>query len=254
MLKQEIINYIKAELENGVNKEDITNSLINVGWETKDVQDSFDSVIIPAAPLVITSRSVDRLITEKDYPIQELWIIKSVLSSLPGLIVLVLLFFFPIYLSPEANFRLSFYIVAIVIFSIYRTIVMILERATFHYFIERQFLILRQGIISKQERHIPYGVIQNLFVNQDIFDRIFGLASLTIENAAQGAGAQLAPQEQKLFGMRIGNQRKRQVEMAGFYKNKVSIPGLMKKSAEDLKEIILQKMKENPVEDSQSGL
>ena len=117
-----------------------------------------------------------------------------------------------------------------------------------------QFLTLRQGILSKQQRHIPYGVIQNLFVKQDLFNRVFGLASLTVENASQGAGAFTAPQEQKVFGLRVGNQRQQQVEMVGFSGNKVSIPGLTKQNAETLKEIVLQKMKENPIEDSQSGL
>ena len=42
--------------------------------------------------------------------------------------------------------------------------------------------------------------------------------------------------------------------MVGFSGNKVSIPGLTKANAEILKGIVLQKMKENPIEDSQSGL
>jgi hypothetical protein len=42
--------------------------------------------------------------------------------------------------------------------------------------------------------------------------------------------------------------------MVGFSGNKVNIPGLTKQNAEILKGIILQKMKENPIEDSQSGL
>lgn len=113
---------------------------------------------------------------------------------------------------------------------------------------------MKQGILSKQQRHIPYGVIQNIFVNQDLFNRLFGLASLAIENVSQGAGVIAAPQQQKVFGLRIGNQQPQQIEMVGFSGNKVSIPGISKASAEILKGIVLQKMKENPVDDSQSGL
>ena len=100
-------------------------------------------------------------------------------------------------------------------------IVPILQRAPFHYATEENFLTVKQGILSKQQRHIPYGVIQNLFVEQDLFDRFFGLASLTIENASQ---------------------------------SNVNIPGLTEEDAETLKEIILQKMKDNPIKDNQSGL
>ena len=196
---------------------------------------------------------MDEIITEKNYPVQGLWVFKSILGSLLGLIILVPYFWLSRF-SESKDSEISLYIPIIIIFAIFHFVVTILRRATFHYSIEGQFLTLKQGILSKQQRHIPYGVIQNLFVKQDLFDRIFGLASLAIENASQGAGALAAPQQQKVFGLRIGNQQRQQVEMVGFSGNKVSIPGLTKANAEILKGIVLQKMKENPIEDNQSGL
>jgi len=196
---------------------------------------------------------MDEIITEKNYPVQGLWILKSIIGSLLSLIILLPFFWFSRF-SESKDSEISLYIPLIIIFAISHFIVTILRRATFHYSIEGQFLTLKQGILSKQQRHIPYGVIQNLFVKQDLFDRIFGLASLTIENASQGAGTLTAPQQQKVFGLRIGNQQRQQVEMVGFSGNEVSIPGLTKANAEILKGIVLQKMKENPIEDSQSGL
>ncbi len=202
---------------------------------------------------------MDEIITEKNYPIQGLWLLKSILRSLLYLIILMLYFWLSRF-SERKDSEISLYISLIFIFAtIFQSVITILCRATFHYSIEGQFLTLRQGILSKQERHIPYGVIQNIFVKQDLFDRIFGLASLIVENASQGAGAFTTPQEQKVFGLRIGNQQQQQIEIIGFEiigfsGNKVIIPGLKKQNAETLKEIILQKIKENPIEDSQSGL
>jgi len=196
---------------------------------------------------------MDEIITEKKYPVQRLWVFKSILTSFLVLMILVPYWVF-LWYSESGNLEISFYISIIIIFTIFHFVVSILRRATFHYSIDGQFLTLRQGILSKQQRHIPYGVIQNLFVKQDLFDRIFGLASLTVENASQGAGAFTPPQEQKIFGLRVSNQRQQQAEMVGFSGNKVNIPGLTKQNAETLKEIVLQKMKENPIEDSQSGL
>lgn len=195
---------------------------------------------------------MDGIITEKDYPVQGLWVFKSITRSLIVLVIIGVFFFWSSgpenpslreILSKDLEERIYFWIyVAAIPFS---SIMVLLRRATFHYSIENQFLTLKQGILSKQQRHIPYGVIQNIFVKQDLFDRIFGLASLTIENASQ---------EQKVFGSRIGNQRQQQMEEVGFSGNKVSIPGLTKANAEILKGIVLQKMKENPIEDNQSGL
>lgn len=202
---------------------------------------------------------MDEIITEKNYPIQGLWLLKSILRSLLCLIIWMLYFWLSGF-NERKDSEISLYISLIFIFAtIFQSVITILCRATFHYSIEGQFLTLRQGILSKQERHIPYGVIQNIFVKQDLFDRIFGLASLIVENASQGAGAFTTPQEQKVFGLRIGNQQQQQIEIIGFEiigfsGNKVIIPGLKKQNAETLKEIILQKIKENPIEDSQSGL
>jgi uncharacterized membrane protein YdbT with pleckstrin-like domain len=197
---------------------------------------------------------MNEFITEKNYPVQGLWVFKSILGSLFALIFFVPYFLLSRFGENDRSNEINFYFVIVIGFAIFHFIFTILRRANFHYSIEGNFLTLKQGILSKQQRHIPYGVIQNLFVKQDLFDRIFGLASLTIENASQGAGVLAAPQKQRVFGMRIGNQRQQQMEMVGFSGNKVSIPGLTKMNAETLKGIVLQKMKENPIEDSQSGL
>lgn len=195
---------------------------------------------------------MNEIITEKNYPVQGLWVFKSILGYLLFVLIFFVPYFFLTYKLGKTSSQLNFGI--IVGLAIFDFIVRILRRANFHYAIEEKFLTLKQGILSKQQRHIPYGVIQNLFVKQDLFDRIFGLASLTIENASLGAGALAAPQQQKVFGLRVGTQQRQQVEMVGFSGNEVSIPGLTKANAEILKGVVLQKMKENPIEDSQSGL
>lgn len=198
---------------------------------------------------------MNEIITEKNYPIQGLWVFKSILGSLFVLIFFIPYFFLSSLLGETTrNSEINFYVILIVGFAIFNFIVTILRRANFHYSVEEKFLTLKQGILSKQQRHIPYGVIQNIFVKQDLFDRIFGLASLTIENASQGVDAFVVPQQQKVFGLRVRTQQRQQVETVGFTENKVIIPGLTKANAEILKGVILQKMKENPIEDSQSGL
>lgn len=190
---------------------------------------------------------VKGVVTEKDYPIRGLWILKSVFRSLLSWVAFAFIFGTTFTGSPDPEVRKEVltYFSLLIIFSVLQTIFSILRRATFHYSIEEQFLTLRQGILSRQQRHIPYGVIQNLFVKQSLFDRIFRLASLTIENASSGGGVLIAP---------LGNQPQGQVDIVGYSGNKISIPGLTKGDAESLKSIILLKMKENPVEDNQSGL
>lgn len=193
---------------------------------------------------------MSEIITERNYPIEGLWIFKSVFGYIAALLIsaYLLILFATKY---GARIPVILYIITPVFF--FHLITNILRRATFHYAVEDKFLTLRQGILSKQQRHIPYGVIQNIFLKQDLLDRVFGLASLTIENASRGGGnLMFAPS--KKFRWYFATRKKEPEMMPGFIGNKVDIPGLTKQNAEILKGIILQKMKENPIEDSQSGL
>jgi uncharacterized membrane protein YdbT with pleckstrin-like domain len=184
---------------------------------------------------------MNEIITEKNYPVQKLWLVfRSIITFLFILVFLVPPLFFAYKRGEISKDGAIFYIILVIGATIFHFIVKVLERANFHYSIEEKFLTVKQGILSKRQRHIPYGVIQNLFVKQDLFDRILGFASLMIENASQGGGALEDSQQTS--------------ETIGFSGNRVSIPGLTKADAEILKGIILQKMKENPIEDSQSGL
>ena len=120
-----------------------------------------------------------------------------------------------------------------------------LLRKNFHYSIGEKFFVVDQGILSKKHRNLPYGVIQNIIVKQDWFDRIFGLATLSVENAVQGGT--------KNVKMAI-SYNKKQGGFLGSTGNKVNILGLKKADAEAMKLLILKKMEENPMEENDSGL
>lgn len=197
---------------------------------------------------------MDKIVTEKDYPVRRLWILKAGFWSILCLIILALLGWIMIHLRGDmgAKLQLLINLMAIAVFAIAHLISIILRRITFHYSIEDKFLIFKQGVLSKQERHIPYWTLQNLCVTQSLFDRIFGLYSLIIENAAQG-GTSATSQNQVFFRMKVG-VKQQPITVIGFSGNRAIIPGLAKKDVEILKKIILQKMKENPTGDDQSGL
>lgn len=211
---------------------------------------------------------MSEIISDKNFPIQRIWIYKSILA----LILMLLAVFTPIYLfyyygdnktrcllevrsykycskhysedrysnitnSGAIGAKIGFII--FVVPSIF--VILILQKKSFHFFIEDKFLRLEQGYFSKEKRYLPYGVIQNISFRQDLLDRIFRISSLIITSASQGGG------------VKINLQQKGRDEL-GFVGNKVGIYGLKKKDAEALKNIIIQKMKENPIEDNQSGL
>lgn len=199
---------------------------------------------------------MNTIVTEKKFPITAIWIFKQLMGSVV-FFPIVFIYFFMIGTANKAGASnassellmtiLLIYILFLSLGLVIPVIFRALQRANFHYSLEDFFIVIHQGIISKQNRNVPYGRIQGVYVNQGLFDRIFGLASLTFEDYSNGGISSMSP------GGYVGKGKYRE-EAIGFEGNKIHIPGLRKDDAEALKTIILQKVKEHPTEDSQSGL
>ncbi|MBU0647186.1 PH domain-containing protein [Patescibacteria group bacterium] len=202
---------------------------------------------------------MNKIITEKNYPVQKIYIFKATLGSF---FILVLIIIFLIFFN--LNFGMLdkdlgvFSINFIIMFSglvLIRLIIVILQWINFYYSIEENFLTSKQGILLKQQQHISYGNIKNIFIKQNFFDKFFGLFTLIIEDASQKTGI-LASIELFSAGFLhyVLNTYywKRFQGGFGFFGNKIFIPGLKKEDAEILKGIILQKIKENSCLSSQT--
>lgn len=124
------------------------------------------------------------------------------------------------------------YMIYYIVFFIFTFIFIYLRRKYFHYTLEANFLSTKEGVINRKQRNIPYAVIQHIFVKRDLLDRVFNLASLSIENASEGGRGAVVPN--------------RKHETIGSSSNNINIPGLTVENAETLKTLILEKMKENP--------
>ena len=102
-------------------------------------------------------------------------------------------------------------------------------------------IVLKQGVLSKSERHIPYGRIQQIIVSQGLITRLLGLASVAIETASEGAGRTRPENTPSLVPL-------------GYSGNKIGIPGLLYDNAVNLRDSLMTLMLANPINDSQSGL
>ena len=115
-----------------------------------------------------------------------------------------------------------------------------LKRKYFHFSLGDQYLHVRQGVLSREQRNLPYSAIQDVIISKSLFERLFGLATLQIENAVRP-------------GL-TDPYASTQIMAIGTYANKLIIPGLSKADAENLKNEILQKTRDVTQIDSQSGL
>ena len=181
MIKSEIQNYIQQQQSQGVSREIITESLTKAGWPAADIHDSFPGSVQSSSSEVSNQQQDSSSVDETIYPIQFAWIWKTGITFFLAVFFSVVLLIFG---------YVNYYLVFLILYSPIHFIVLFLRRKNFHYELNSAFLNIRQGVINKQQRTVPYGMIQNVFVKQDLFDRVFGLASLAIENASQGAGAE----------------------------------------------------------------
>ncbi|MBI4280914.1 PH domain-containing protein [Candidatus Uhrbacteria bacterium] len=168
-------------------------------------------------------------ITEKIYPIERTWLLYTPIGYVIALIVAVLLraALHPIFLWITVMFAFGF----LLSFVVWKTFRFTLD--------ESEFLKLKQNLIFiKQERALPYGVIQQVSVHQNILDRLFRLSTVTVENV----------------GSRGSTGLKRPRPGIGFQGNVIAIPGLKKQNAEALRAALLQKIKEHPVRETGAGL
>ncbi len=187
-------------------------------------------------------------VTEKDYTIESSWILKIPVSF--SIVTVFICIFMGIILLPISFttnegglvflITIGIILVTMIGIGLLSTIIASLSRDNFHYSVENEFVIFHQGILSKQQKNLPYGVIQDIIISQDLVDRLFGFASIIIENASFGGG--------QVYG------RRQAAALIGFVGNVAVIPGLTVENAEKLKGIFIAKMKEFANANDRGGL
>ena len=60
----------------------------------------------------------------------------------------------------------------------------VVKYATYGYRLDADELVVREGIVTRNERHIPYGRIQNIDLVQNPLQRVLGVAEVRIETAS----------------------------------------------------------------------
>jgi membrane protein YdbS with pleckstrin-like domain len=61
---------------------------------------------------------------------------------------------------------------------------------SYYYSLENNFVVIRKGVFCPQEITIPYERVQDVYVDQDILDRMFGLYDVHLSSATVSSGIQ----------------------------------------------------------------
>lgn len=131
-------------------------------------------------------------VSSETFPISPKWIISSIISSIFSTVVLVMFFGFQ-FLSGQSATRNSFAMILgiVVLFGVIFGLQVggiLLWKMNFSWVFTPNFLEVRTGIISKSETHMPYSSIQDVLIKQGIIERLFGLCTVTIQNAVGISG------------------------------------------------------------------
>lgn len=174
-----------------------------------------------------------KTLTELDFPMMNVWIFKSAFFGFWfiffALVFAIISFFimareiiFFDFVSP----LLFLYFFSLFFFFLPIAILKKIEIKKFHYNIYQESLKIEQGVFHKQQTLILYKNIRSVFITQDLFDKIFNIYSIHVDLINSQAEA---------------NNYNHSI---GFSGHKLIIPSLKRVSAETLKEIFLEKIKE----------
>ncbi len=140
----------------------------------------------PAAPTPNAPVNFTQELSSMTYPIGGAWYAQQAVSWLfTSLLYSALLSFYAATkdVISSAEWMWVFIGLFLVIY-LFHLVYMVLWKNTFSFNFLPDYIVTKQGIISKRENHLPYRAIQDVTVSQGIIERLFGVATVRIENAA----------------------------------------------------------------------
>ena len=115
--------------------------------------------------------------TVDKYPLEKRKVLKKAITrSIKWCILIGFLLLLTLYNEPSVNIQQYFYLAGIIF--VLELIYQSMLHKRYFYNLEKKLLTIREGVIARRERNIPYKRIHDIYVDQDLFDRIFRLWDL----------------------------------------------------------------------------
>ena len=178
---------------------------------------------VQVSPVPVVTRthfSFGEEISSRVFPIDGRWIFMKAVSGVTHLAWSIFLFAYIFLLPGKGSTEsladtLGWGYGTVFSIAIFAGGLMILLRVTYfllwkkQYFFEflPDYIVVREGVLSRREQHIPYTSIQDVIVQQGFVERLFGLSNVLIQNAGNNQIMSLNTQGMMpLSGMEIPGQ------------------------------------------------
>ncbi len=124
-------------------------------------------------------------ISTATYPISDKWMFTAIFQAAVSSLILTIIAFFWVLENFSLSVKIVGALVLFIILFIGRIIWLSIWKKNYYFEFMPEYIILRTGVFSRQENHLPYKSIQNIMTNQGVFERFLGLGTVQIQNAAQ---------------------------------------------------------------------
>jgi putative membrane protein len=138
--------------------------------------------------------------TRERFPLSTKKVLKKTVAGTLGSIIALLFMYFiimlPVLLAPSESGPSSGFIgvFTLVIFGLSALILVVTYLyqqwyyATYFYDLTSDYIIIKKGPITPKEITIPYERVQDVYVDQDLLDRIFGIYDVHLSSATFSSG------------------------------------------------------------------
>jgi membrane protein YdbS with pleckstrin-like domain len=134
--------------------------------------------------------------TRESYPLSTKKIIKKTLTATIGWTVLALIIWILMIIaqtnSPQmSSAAVSVFLITLIILAVIVLLTFLYQKwyfAVYFYELTPDFIVIKKGPITPKEITIPYERVQDVYVDQDIFDRMFGLYDVHLSSATISSG------------------------------------------------------------------
>lgn len=126
-------------------------------------------------------------ISSKTFPLNNKWYFQAILQNIfgSGLAALLLVVWF--YAGKKTSPATAPFDMGVAIFApffIFGIIRSLIWKAKFYFAFLPQFVMQKTGVIATQEKHLPYKSIQDVMIKQSLVEKILGLSTVVVQNAA----------------------------------------------------------------------
>jgi putative membrane protein len=133
--------------------------------------------------------------TRKAFPLSEKKIIKKTLTGTLALVIILLVIYVVTFVTMKSNDASNWLsLVTAVVGALLLLLIGTTYKyqqwyfAVYYYEFAADYVVIRKGPITPHEITIPYERIQDVYVDQDLFDRFFGLYDVHLSSATVSSG------------------------------------------------------------------